>query len=232
MSDADRDQERDQPGTDGPVADLLLRSGRFFTRSEVSGDLRTISKSGGRQGDVFYRDRWSHDKVVRSTHGVNCTGSCSWKVYVKDGIITWETQETDYPTVGPDRPEYEPRGCPGARRSPGTPIRRPGCATPTRRGVLVEMYPGGPARLGDPVLAWAEIQDDPERRRRYQQARGKGGLVRIGWDEAAEIAAAAHVHTIARYGPGPDRRVLADPGDVDGVARGRARGSSNCSAAR
>jgi nitrate reductase / nitrite oxidoreductase, alpha subunit len=57
-------------------------------------------------------DRWRHDKVVRSTHGVNCTGSCSWKVYVKDGIITWETQQTDYPSVGPDSPEYEPRGCP------------------------------------------------------------------------------------------------------------------------
>ncbi|MGQ7249381.1 hypothetical protein ACUN9Y_18870, partial [Halomonas sp. V046] len=24
-----------------------------------------------------YRSRWQHDKVVRSTHGVNCTGSCS-----------------------------------------------------------------------------------------------------------------------------------------------------------
>ena len=22
-----------------------------------------------------YRDRWAHDKIVRSTHGVNCTGS-------------------------------------------------------------------------------------------------------------------------------------------------------------
>jgi hypothetical protein len=27
---------------------------------------------------------------------------CSWKVYVKDGIITWETQQIDYPSVGPD----------------------------------------------------------------------------------------------------------------------------------
>ena len=23
-----------------------------------------------------YRQRWQHDKIVRSTHGVNCTGSC------------------------------------------------------------------------------------------------------------------------------------------------------------
>jgi hypothetical protein len=120
------------PGMDGPVADALLRAGRFFQRGQESPDLRAIYRVGGREGDVFYRDRWSHDKVVRSTHGVNCTGSCSWKVYVKDGIITWETQETDYPSVGPDRPEYEPGAVLAARRSPGTPTRPPGSATRTR----------------------------------------------------------------------------------------------------
>ena len=59
-----------------------------------------------------YRQRWQHDKIVRSTHGVNCTGSCSWKVYVKNGLITWETQQTDYPRTRPDLPNHEPRGCP------------------------------------------------------------------------------------------------------------------------
>ena len=115
----------------GRIEELLERSGRFFTPGEFSDDLRTVTRRGGREGDVFYRDRWSHDKVVRSTHGVNCTGSCSWKIYVKDGIITWETQETDYPSVGPDRPEYEPAAARAARRSPGTPTRRPGCGTRT-----------------------------------------------------------------------------------------------------
>ena len=63
------------------------------------------------------------------------------------------------------------------------------------------MYREAPRRLGDPVLAWAEITGDPEKRRRYQRARGKGGLVRASWQEAVEIAAAAHVHTIKTYGP-------------------------------
>jgi nitrate reductase alpha subunit len=97
---------------ESPVQRALIGGRRFFTKAEVGDDLRTLHKKGGREGDAFYRDRWSHDKVVRSTHGVNCTGSCSWKVYVKDGIITWEAQQTDYPTAGADRPEYEPRGCP------------------------------------------------------------------------------------------------------------------------
>ncbi|MET8471780.1 nitrate reductase subunit alpha [Streptomyces sp. NPDC006422] len=187
--------------TDGELARALVRSRRFFTRADVSDDLRSLHRAGGREADSFYRDRWSHDKVVRSTHGVNCTGSCSWKVYVKDGIITWEAQETDYPSVGPDRPEYEPRGCPrGAAFSWYT-------YSPTRvrypyvRGVLLEMYREAKARLKDPVLAWADIQNDPERRRRYQRARGKGGLVRASWAEAVELVAAAHVHTIKKYGP-------------------------------
>jgi nitrate reductase alpha subunit len=118
-------------GMDGSLTDALLRSRRFFTRAEVSDDLRSLHRTGGRGADDFYRDRWSHDKVVRSTHGVNCTGSCSWKVYVKDGIITWETQQTDYPSTGPDRPEYEPPDARGALPSPGTPTRPPGSATPT-----------------------------------------------------------------------------------------------------
>ncbi len=187
--------------TDGPVIDALLRTRRFLKPTEVSSDLRTLYQIGKRDADTFYRDRWSHDKVVRSTHGVNCTGSCSWKVYVKDGIITWESQQTDYPSVGPDRPEYEPRGCPrGAAFSWYT-------YSPTRvrypyvRGVLLEMYREAKARLGDPVLAWADIVSDPERSRRYKANRGKGGLVRATWDEATEMVAAAHVHTIKAYGP-------------------------------
>ncbi|MEV0622832.1 nitrate reductase subunit alpha [Nonomuraea sp. NPDC050404] len=181
--------------------DLLLKTGRFLRRSTTSGDLHTLFIKGGTEGDAFYRDRWSHDKVVRSTHGVNCTGSCSWKVYVKDGIITWETQETDYPSVGPDRPEYEPRGCPrGAAFSWYTysPTR---IRYPYARGVLVQMYAEEKQRLGDPVAAWAEITTNPEKRERYQSARGHGGLVRVSWELATEMVAAAHVHTIKTYGP-------------------------------
>jgi nitrate reductase alpha subunit len=183
------------------LTEALVRAGRYFRPGEVSADLRTVTRTGGREADSFYRDRWSHDKVVRSTHGVNCTGSCSWKVYVKDGIITWESQETDYPSVGADRPEYEPRGCPrGAAFSWYT-------YSPTRvrypyvRGVLLEMFREARARLKDPVAAWAEITSDPAKRAAYVRARGKGGFVRADWAEAVEIVAAAHVHTIRAHGP-------------------------------
>ena len=91
----------------------IMKSSLFFTKKvgsysdgwgEVTGEARTWEQS--------YRDRWAHDKIVRSTHGVNCTGSCSWQVYVKDGIVVWETQETDYPPTPAGVPNHEPRGCP------------------------------------------------------------------------------------------------------------------------
>ncbi|MGB3185866.1 MAG: nitrate reductase subunit alpha [Ornithinimicrobium sp.] len=188
-------------GMDSKISEGLVGTRRFFTRGEVSSDQRSMHLKGGRAGDAFYRDRWSHDKVVRSTHGVNCTGSCSWKVYVKDGIITWESQQTDYPSTGADRPEYEPRGCPrGAAFSWYT-------YSPTRvrypyiRGVLLEMYREAKAELGDPVLAWASIVQDPEKAKRYKSARGKGGLLRATWAEATELVAAGYVYTIKRWGP-------------------------------
>ena len=52
-----------------------------------------------RSWEEFYRNRWQHDKIVRSTHGVNCTGGCTWQIHVKDGIVTWEMQGLDYPLL-------------------------------------------------------------------------------------------------------------------------------------
>jgi nitrate reductase / nitrite oxidoreductase, alpha subunit len=109
---------RGPAGIGSELDETLARAGRYLRKGVVSADMRTLQKTGGREADGFYRDRLSNDMVVRSTHGVNCTGSCSWKVYVKDGIITWEAQQTDYPSTGPDRPDYEPR-------------------VPSRRGVLL-----------------------------------------------------------------------------------------------
>jgi len=183
-----------------PIA-TLLRGLQFFSPGAPSADRRELHRKGGRAAEEFHRERWRHDKEVRSTHGVNCTGSCSWKVYVKDGIITWETQQTDYPSIGPDSPEYEPRGCPrGASFSWYTysPSR---VRFPYVRGPLLEMWREARVRLADPVAAWAEITGDPEKAHRYKSMRGKGGFVRSSWDEVSEIVAAAHVHTIETFGP-------------------------------
>ena len=179
----------------------LFALGSWLRRGKASADARQLFLEGGRDGDSFYRDRWSYDKIVRSTHGVNCTGSCSWKIYVKDGVITWETQQTDYPSTGADMPEYEPRGCPrGAAFSwyEYSPTR---IKYPYVRGVLLDMFRDAKKRLGDPVDAWAAVVEDPEKARAYKSQRGRGGMVRVSWEEAMEIVASAYVHTIKQYGP-------------------------------
>ncbi|MGV9900636.1 molybdopterin-dependent oxidoreductase, partial [Streptomyces tendae] len=194
----DREGRRRQSGV---AENWPLAARRLLSRREVSADGRAVFGEGDERWEGFYRDRWSHDRVVRSTHGVNCTGSCSWMVYVKDGLITWEHQATDYPSIGADCPEYEPRGCPrGASFSWYTysPSR---VRYPYVRGALLKLWREARRRLGDPVAAWAEITGDPAKARAYKRARGKGGLVRADWDEVNELVAAAHVHTVKAYGP-------------------------------
>jgi nitrate reductase alpha subunit len=158
-------------------------------------------RCGQREWEDFYRRRWQYDKKVRSTHGVNCTGSCSWDVYVKDGILVWETQRTDYPACGDGYPNHEPRGCPrGATYSWYTysPVR---LKYPLMRASLLRMWRAALADCTDPVRAWESLASDAEKRRHFQKDRGKGGFVRVSWDEAADLIAANLVCTIKRYGP-------------------------------
>lgn len=57
---------------------------RFFQRShEAFANGHGETRTENRDWEDSYRARWQYDKIVRSTHGVNCTGSCSWKIYVK-----------------------------------------------------------------------------------------------------------------------------------------------------
>ncbi|WP_300048642.1 nitrate reductase subunit alpha [Trueperella sp.] len=175
--------------------------GSKLRRGDISPDARQIFFDGGREADRFYRDRWAYDKVVRSTHGVNCTGSCSWKVYVKDGIITWESQETDYPSTGAQMPEYEPRGCPRGAAYAWYEYSPTRIRYPYMRGELLKLYRAELATGKDPVEAWGAIVEDPDKALAYKSQRGRGGMVRVGWDEANELIAAAHVYTIKTYGP-------------------------------
>jgi nitrate reductase alpha subunit len=165
------------------------------------GWIKDLEKPGSRLWEEFYRNRSQYDSTVRSTHGVNCTGGCSWNVYVKDGIITWETQATDYPLLESNLPPYEPRGCQRGISSSWyvySPLR---VKYPYIRGALLDLWRAARAAHPDPVEAWASIEDDPVSRSSWQQARGKGGFRRAGWEEALEIVAASLLHTARKWGP-------------------------------
>ncbi|MBN9491645.1 MAG: nitrate reductase subunit alpha [Alphaproteobacteria bacterium] len=153
-----------------------------------------------RMWEEGYRQRWQHDKIVRSTHGVNCTGSCSWKIYVKSGVVTWETQQTDYPRTRPGMPNHEPRGCSRGASYSWYLYSASRIKYPMVRGRLVKAWREARKTLG-PVEAWSAITGNAELAKSYKSVRGRGGFVRSTWEEASEIIAAANIHTIKTWGP-------------------------------
>ncbi|MBS0507885.1 MAG: nitrate reductase subunit alpha, partial [Proteobacteria bacterium] len=160
---------------------------------ETNGEDRTWERA--------YRDRWAHDKIVRSTHGVNCTGSCSWKIYVKGGIVTWETQQTDYPRTRADLPNHEPRGCSRGASYSWYLYSASRVKYPLVRGRLLKHWRAALAVANNPVDAWTAIVQNDDARREWQRQRGLGGFVRSSWDEVNQMIAAANVYTIKKYGP-------------------------------
>lgn len=168
---------------------------------------RPFSKDHGvmtdenRKWEDAYRHRWQHDKIVRSTHGVNCTGSCSWKIYVKKGLITWETQQTDYPRTRPGLPNHEPRGCQRGASYSWYIYSAGRLKYPLVRGRLLQLWRQVKAKYPDPVVAWGALINDKKAGLEYKEARGQGGFVRATWNEINEVIAASNIHTIKEYGP-------------------------------
>ncbi len=165
------------------------------------GWIKDIISPQTRKWEEFYRNRFQHDRIVRSTHGVNCTGGCSWAIHVKDGIVTWETQQLDYPLLEDSLPPYEPRGCQRGISYSWylySPLR---IKYPLIRSALIDAYRAKKRQVKDPMKAWEALQADESARRTYQKARGKGGFRRTTWDEVHEIMAVANLYTAKKYGP-------------------------------
>ncbi|WP_435345888.1 molybdopterin-dependent oxidoreductase [Haloarchaeobius sp. HRN-SO-5] len=64
-----------------------------------------------RDWEDLYREEWDWESRARSTHSVNCTGSCSWEVFVRNGQVWREEQSSDYPQFDDQLPDPNPRGC-------------------------------------------------------------------------------------------------------------------------
>jgi DMSO reductase family type II enzyme molybdopterin subunit len=60
----------------------------------------------------LWRERWTWDRVVHSSHArANCVSTCSWNVFVKDGIAWREEQNAIYQASESGVPDFNPRGC-------------------------------------------------------------------------------------------------------------------------
>lgn len=183
------------------MSKFLDRFRYFKQKGETFADGHGQELNVNRDWEDGYRSRWQHDKIVRSTHGVNCTGSCSWKIYVKNGLVTWETQQTDYPRTRPDLPNHEPRGCPRGASYSWYLYSANRVKYPMMRKRLMKLWREAKALHSDPVDAWGSIVSDTEKAKEYKQARGRGGFVRSSWKEVNELIAASNVYTAKQYGP-------------------------------
>ncbi len=128
--------------------------------------------------ETFYPTLWSYDSFGRSTHGINCTGSCTWKGYVKNGVLFKEEQFADYPDINtPGDPGYN-------SALPALPTINPrGC----QKGAHYKEYIYGPQRPKYPLIRVG--------------ARGEGRWRRATWDEALTYIAGKVAASISTYGP-------------------------------
>ncbi|HSP15352.1 MAG TPA: nitrate reductase subunit alpha [Thermoanaerobaculia bacterium] len=154
-----------------------------------------------RSWEDFYRNRWAHDRVVRSTHGVNCTGGCSWNIHIKQGLVAWEYQALDYPRFDPEIPSYEPRGCQRGMAQSWYVYSALRVKYPYVRGALLDLWQAAVAKHKNPIAAWESLVTNAEARTSWQKARGKGGFRRASWNEVLPMLAAANLYTARAHGP-------------------------------
>ncbi len=170
-------------------------------KETFSGD-HGVATGEDRTWEDAYRNRWAHDKIVRSTHGVNCTGS----------LLLEDLRQGRHRHLGnpADRlPAHalghaQPRAARlrARRQLQLVPVQRqprqvPDGARPPARA-LARGAEGDARRRSTPGPRSSRT---PRQRRDYQKVRGMGGFVRSSWDEVNQLIAAANVYTIKKHGP-------------------------------
>jgi len=120
---------------------------------------------------------------------------------VKGGIVTWETQQTDYPRTRPDLPNHEPRGCARGASYSWYLYSANRVKYPMVRARLLKHWRAALAVAKSPVDAWAAIVETPASRDDWIRQRGLGGFVRSSWDEVNQIVASANIYTAKKHGP-------------------------------
>ena len=110
-------------------------------------------------------------------------------------------QQTDYPQTRPGIPNHEPRGCPRGASYSWYLYNSGRVKHPMVRKELIDLWEDAIRQYPDPVDAWASIADDKLKKQQYKSVRGLGGFIRLDWNTAMEMMAAANIYTIRKYGP-------------------------------
>ena len=125
------------------------------------------------------------------------------------------------PRTAPTCPTTSRAAARAAPRSPGTSTRRCGPSTRTCAACCSSCTARRASGSATRSRPGRRSSTTPRRRAPTSRSAARAASCARRWDEAAELIAAAHVHTVTQLRARPDRRLLADPGDVDGLLRGR-----------
>ncbi|VVB54675.1 Respiratory nitrate reductase subunit alpha [uncultured archaeon] len=136
-------------------ARALLERGAQAAKHTLALDLlervhEPIGEYPYRGWETLYREQWKYDSFGRTTHSINCTGSCAWKVYVRNNIAFKEEQYADYPDINPTLPTYNPRGC--------------------QKGANYKEYVYGPQRVKYPLIRTGERGEGKWRKASWGEA--------------------------------------------------------------
>lgn len=98
----------------GSRRQFLLGTGAVVASLRLNYAVATAAAEGPQETygawEDLMRRKWTWDRVVHGTHGTNCSGTCAFNVYVRNGIVWREEQQGEYGR-SEDAPDYGPRGC-------------------------------------------------------------------------------------------------------------------------
>ena len=91
---------------------LIPAAPRPGLASPATEEAAPLPKGDYQEWQDLWRERWTWDRVVHSSHArANCVSTCSWNIFVKDGIAWREEQNAIYEACEPGVPDFNPRGC-------------------------------------------------------------------------------------------------------------------------
>jgi complex iron-sulfur molybdoenzyme family reductase subunit alpha len=110
-------KRRDFLKVSGMTTALVASQSSLFAKTEVQ------SFENGKENydntnytENMYRNEFSFTYGEKDEHGyayhcVNCQGNCAWEVWSHNGVVTRENQSASYPSINPEIPDFNPRGC-------------------------------------------------------------------------------------------------------------------------
>lgn len=160
--------------------------------------------------DEHYRRALRVDRIVRTTHGIDCGGGCEVEVGVRDGAVVWERPAE---TLAGNRLLCS-RYCAQAPAAADylDPSRR--VLSPLIRARLWEQWRRVRSSSPHPATAWRAVRTEADS---WRSLRGRGEFVPVEWPDALELVAASIMDTLQRNGPeavagsssGPGRSLVA-----------------------